>query len=153
MQDFEKMLKFILKYEGGYVNDKNDLGGETNKGITHSTYNAYRKNKKLPLRSVKLIEDCEVTEIYHDSYYKSSGAINIKSKKLAMIVFDTAVNMGVSRAKTFLTQSNWNIEKYLMLRKLKYEEFARVNPTQKRFLQGWLNRIAALRKYCDENFD
>lgn len=46
---FEKMLKFVLEKEGGYVNDPNDLGGETNKGITTATYNVYkvRKNKKI----------------------------------------------------------------------------------------------------------
>ena len=40
--NFEKMLKFVLQREGGYVNDPNDLGGETNKGITHTTYNSYQ---------------------------------------------------------------------------------------------------------------
>lgn len=41
---FEKMLKFILQREGGYSNDPTDLGGETNKGITHGTYDAYRRS-------------------------------------------------------------------------------------------------------------
>lgn len=45
--NFEKMLKFVLEKEGGYVNDPNDLGGETNKGITTATYNAYRTRKGL----------------------------------------------------------------------------------------------------------
>lgn len=39
-QNFDKMLKFILQHEGGYVNDPHDLGGETNKGITHNTYSS-----------------------------------------------------------------------------------------------------------------
>ena len=59
-EDFEKMLKFVLQREGGYVNDPHDLGGETNKGITHNTYNSYRKSKGLQTRSVKYITDDEV---------------------------------------------------------------------------------------------
>ena len=37
--NFEKMLKFVLEKEGGYVNDPNDLGGETNK-VSSVHYNA-----------------------------------------------------------------------------------------------------------------
>lgn len=32
MADYRKLKPFILKWEGGYVNDKDDLGGATNKG-------------------------------------------------------------------------------------------------------------------------
>lgn len=152
MDDFEKMLKFVLKYEGGYVNDPHDLGGETNKGITHRTYNAYRKARGLSAQSVKLISNEEVKEIYRKNYYEASGAHNIKSRKLAMLVFDTAVNMGVGRAKGFLKESNWDIKKYLFLRRDKYQEFARVNPSQKRFLQGWMNRVAALEAFMNVEF-
>lgn len=53
-EDFEKMLKFVLQRGGGYVNDLHDLGGETNKGITHNTYNSYRRSKGLPLNMIKI---------------------------------------------------------------------------------------------------
>ena len=67
-EHFEKTLKFVLQREGGYVNDPNDLGGETNKGITYRTYNAYRKSKGLPPKSVKDISDEEVKDIYYNKY-------------------------------------------------------------------------------------
>lgn len=95
-EHFEKTLKFILQREGGYVNDPNDLGGETNKGITYRTYNAYRKNKGLPPQSVKYITDEEVKDIYYNNYYKASGADKISDPKLSAYVFDTAVIREIS---------------------------------------------------------
>lgn len=149
---FEKTLKFVLQREGGYVNDPNDLGGETNKGITYRTYNAYRTSKGLPPQSVKYITDEEVKDIYYNNYYKASGADNISDPKLSAYVFDTAVNMGVSRAKTFLSQSNGNADKFEQLRRAKYDEFVKAKPSQKRYLQGWNNRVTELKNFSDKTF-
>ena len=139
-ENFEKMLKFVLQEEGGYVNDPHDRGGETNKGITHTTYDSYRKSKGLPTRSVKNITDDEVRDIYYNNYYKASGADKLSNPQLSLYVFDTAVNMGVSRAKEFLNKSNGNAEMFQKLRLAKYEEFAKV-PDQKQYLKTWTNRI------------
>ena len=139
-ENFEKMLKFVLQEEGGYVNDPHDRGGETNKGITHTTYDSYRKSKGLPTRSVKNITDDEVRDIYYNNYYKASGADKLDNPQLSLYVFDTAVNMGVSRAKEFLNKSNGNADMFQKLRLAKYEEFAKV-PDQKQYLKTWTNRI------------
>ena len=53
--EYPNMLKFVLAREGGYSNNKDDLGGETNKGITHTTYDSYRRSKGLPTIDVKNI--------------------------------------------------------------------------------------------------
>ena len=71
-KEYPQMLKFILAREGGYSNNKDDLGGETNKGITHTTYNSYRRSKGLPTQSVKYISEDEMQEIYYNNYYKAS---------------------------------------------------------------------------------
>ena len=46
MAQIEKLLPFILKWEGGYVNDPHDLGGATNMGVTLDTWKrlGYDKN-------------------------------------------------------------------------------------------------------------
>lgn len=148
-KNFEKGLKFVLAREGGYSNHPSDSGGETNKGITHKTYDAYRKSQGLPTRSVKDITDKEVKDIYYNNYYKASGADKIGDSKLATVVLDTAVNMGVSRAKMMLNKSNGNVDKYLALRQEKYKEFVQAKPSQKVFLKGWQNRVADLDNYVN----
>lgn len=38
MAKIEPLSKFILSWEGGYVNNPNDKGGATNKGVTIATW-------------------------------------------------------------------------------------------------------------------
>ena len=145
--NFNKALHFVLNEEGGFVNNPNDSGGATNKGITQSTYNAYRRIKHLPIQSVKGISDSEVSEIYYNNYWLESGADKINDFKLALIVFDTAVNMGNSIAKLFLKNSGNNFDKYCTIRINDYYAIVKKYPEDKEFLQGWLNRVNALKNY------
>lgn len=151
-ENFDKMLKFVLLREGGYSNNPNDKGGETNKGITYQTYNSYRKSRGLSPRSVKYITDEEVRDIYYNNYYKASGADKIQNPKLVAYVFDTAVNMGVSRAKEFLAKSGNDLNTYEQLRRNKYNQFVEYDSSQRCFLQGWNNRINSLREFVDNEF-
>lgn len=151
-ENFDKMLKFVLLREGGYSNNPNDKGGETNKGITYQTYNSYRKSRGLSPRSVKYITDEEVRDIYYNNYYKASGADKIQNPKLAAYVFDIAVNMGVSRAKEFLAKSGNDLNTYEQLRRNKYNQFVEYDSSQRCFLQGWNNRINSLREFVDNEF-
>lgn len=151
-ENFDKMLKFVLLREGGYSNNPKDKGGETNKGITYQTYNSYRKSRGLSPRSVKYITDEEVRDIYYNNYYKASGADKIQNPKLAAYVFDTAVNMGVSRAKEFLAKSGNDLNTYEQLRRNKYNQFVEYDSSQRCFLQGWNNRINSLREFVDNEF-
>ena len=148
-QDFDKMLDFVLKAEGGYV--ANDCGQAVNKGIQQNTYDSYRKRKGLAKKDVKNITDAEVRDIYYNDFYKASGADKINNKRLALYVFDTAVNMGVSRAKDFLEQCNGDVEKFEQLRRNKYEEIAQ-KPEKAKYLQGWLNRVDNVDSFATENF-
>ena len=66
---YNKALKFVLKWEGGYVNDPDDKGGATNKGITQGTYNGWLKSKGLQSKDVKFITSDEVAKIYYQNYW------------------------------------------------------------------------------------
>lgn len=143
---FNKALKFVLKWEGGFSDNKNDYGGRTNKGITQNTYNAWLKSKGLASKDVKNITDSEVEQIYYNNYWLKAGCNNM-TEKFAIVCFDTAVNMGVSRVSEFLRAAEYKyVDSFLLARALKYNEFAKVS-SQRGFLHGWLNRLADLKTF------
>lgn len=140
---FKKALKFVLDREGGYVNNPNDRGGATNKGITQNTYNAWLKKNGKATKDVKTITDAEIKAIYYNNFWLAAGCQKM-TPKFAVMCFDTAVNMGVSRVKEFLKACQYtDIDAYFIARIRKYNEFAK-NESQRTFLHGWLNRIYAL---------
>lgn len=98
MSMFEEFVTDILKKEGGYVNDSNDAGGETNYGITIRTARLYGYTgpmKTLPLSVAK--------DIYKAKYWDSLNLDEVAkhSPAIAMIVGDIGVNMGIGRACEF----------------------------------------------------
>jgi lysozyme family protein len=103
---FEKIYPIVLGFEGGYVNDPNDSGGATNKGITQNTYNLWRKSHNLPEQSVKFIADSEVSAIYK-GIWKSCGSdlISVHKPLSGDYNFDTAVNCGDSQAIKFIQRA------------------------------------------------
>lgn len=92
---FEQALKFVLKEEGGFVDNPRDPGGATNKGIIQNTYNTYRTNKSLPLRSVRDIEDHEVSDIYQSVYWIPAHCAELKTR-IGICHMDWSANHGVS---------------------------------------------------------
>lgn len=147
--DFETMLDFVLKAEGGYV--EKDGNCATNKGIQQSTYDSYRARKGLDAKDVKDITDEEVRDIYYNDYYLASGADKIKDQRLALYVFDTAVNNGVSVAKKLLKQSGNNPAEFEKLRREKYVAIAQ-NPSKAGYLEGWKNRMDAMVVHANKEF-
>ena len=62
-------LKFVLRWEGGFVDHPNDPGGRTNKGVTQKVYDSWRQRQGQPVRDVKAIDDAEVISIYRGDYW------------------------------------------------------------------------------------
>lgn len=169
--DFSACLAFVLRWEGGYVNDPDDKGGATNKGITQAVYDEWRERKHYDKRSVKDIESGEVSQIYFEQYWKPTRCPSLDTP-MTLIMFDSAVNHGVSRAIRFLQDmlgtkvdghfgpqtmqafddmEQWHgtghiARNYVDRRELFYRDIVQNNPKQEKFLKGWLNRIAALRQ-------
>lgn len=160
-------LPLVLKYEGGYVNDPDDNGGATNKGITQRVYDAYRLKKGLEVQSVKHITNTEVEEIYYDEYWVR-GRCNDLPNKVAVAHFDTCVNSGIKRGSKILQKAAGVVDdgvignqtlaavkrypetilmnRYLDERISFLNRIVASNPTQNKFLRGWLNRVENLRK-------
>jgi lysozyme family protein len=61
---FAAALPFILRWEGGFVDDPDDRGGRTNKGVTQAVYQAWRADQGLPGQDVRQINDQEVASIW-----------------------------------------------------------------------------------------
>ena len=73
MADVRKLAPFILKWEGGFVNDPDDLGGATNMGVTIGTWKSCGYDKDgdgdidvddLHLLTLSLIHISEPTRPY-----------------------------------------------------------------------------------------
>lgn len=167
--NYEKMLEFVLRFEGGYANHPSDRGGETMYGITHSTYDAYRLSKKLPSQSVRKISKVEVQEIYRSKYWYPAGC-HLLTPKLAFAHFDWSINHGVIGAIKTLQRVVSVTEdgvigditrhaiatkiqavgdavlarRYCSIRMQKYEAFIRNDSSQAVFKNGWMNRVNAL---------
>ena len=88
----ESSIAFLLKLEGGYVNDVNDSGKETNFGISKKAY---------PNVDIKNLTADAATQIYRADYWArvSAGAL---PPPLAIHVFDHGVNAGVNIATELL---------------------------------------------------
>lgn len=98
----DRALDHLLAVEGGYVNHKNDLGKETNFGITEAVarQNGYTgKMKDLPRGVAK--------DIYIRRYWTLPGFDKVAeiSEPVAAELLDTGVNMGPSWATMFLQRS------------------------------------------------
>jgi len=170
---FSKALEFALRWEGGYSNHPADRGGETNFGVTHAVYNAYRKMHGRPLQSVRMISAAEVRDIYQKRYWTSAGCEELPPK-LALSHFDWAVNAGVIRAVKTLqaivgvnadgivgpltkqaiiaaTATNrevWLCDRYNAIREGCYRRWG--VGSQAVFLTGWMNRLNALRRELNQ---
>lgn len=91
MAKFQKAIDITLMHEGGYVNDPDDPGGETNFGISQRAY---------PKRDIANLTLKEAEAIYERDYWRFDG---VRSQLVANYMFDMAVNHGRTRA-VLLTQ-------------------------------------------------
>lgn len=127
--DFERAVKFTLKWEGGYVNDPRDPGGETKYGISKRSY---------PTLDIKSLTLNDAKYIFYQNYWLKAGCDQL-FYPMNIIVFDTAVNCGTIRAKEFLEESiDWR--DYLLRRIAFYSKLK----TARYFLRGWTNRVVDL---------
>ena len=97
MADYRKIIPFLLSFEGGYVNDPSDSGGETNKGVTWATYEAYCfrvLNVKPTHQHFKTLTDDEVGRFFKLLYWDELNGDNIPSQAIAEMVSDWAYNSG-----------------------------------------------------------
>ena len=160
-ENFNASFARIIKSEGGYVNDPADRGGETNLGVTIGAWGAYLGRAIQPGEMKALTVDTV------KPFYKSMYWDKVKGDDLPVgvdyAVFDFAVNAGVGRAAKFLqravgavddavigpgtlalvakTTPGKLLENFAKQKEAFYNTLAEKNPTQQKFLKGWLARV------------
>jgi type VI secretion system secreted protein VgrG len=100
----ESYLKEVLRWEGGYVNDPDDRGGETNRGITIGALSKAKSQGLVPqtVTIKSLTTDLDsVKKIYEVNYYKA-GKCDKMPHPLAYAHFDACVHHGLAGAGKLL---------------------------------------------------
>ena len=144
MNDFEKAVKFTLLREGFISNDPQDTGKLTIFGISSKWYPAEVAHLKKLINKGKIKEAKQYAiDFYYKEFWLKSGC-NELPFPFNIIVFDTAVNCGRSRAKKCLSvYSDW--KDYLFKRTEFYASLKSINA--KKNLRGWINRVVLLYKF------
>lgn len=162
IENFDASFKNILKSEGGYVWDKDDAGGETNLGVTKQAWSEYLK-RPIKDGEMKALTADTVKPFYKKMYWDKLCCDDLP-KGVDYAVFDFGVNAGTGRASKFLQQAVGAVPDgsigQATLGKVKamnpaallkafsdqktsfYKTIVQNNPTQQKFLNGWMNRVA-----------
>jgi lysozyme family protein len=160
---FNWIIKFTLDAEGGYDNDPDDPGGETNFGIDKRSH---------PDVDIKNLTVGEATEIYRNEYWDKYKCW-LYAAPLGEVYFDCCVNTGAKQANKFLQRAVGttpdgvigpktleaiaNTDAYktaleVINQRQKFYEYLAFNKANlKKFLKGWTNRNNNLIKYLAKN--
>jgi lysozyme family protein len=162
--------KYILPFEGGYVNHADDKGGETYAGIArnfHPTWEGWKtidaikqgrtikRNEKFPTLNNLVtnffldlwnknrfgeIKSQDVANIFYDFYINSEKSAIKKVQEILKVSRD-----GVLGSNTLAAINNLDAAKlYNTIKDARikfYETLVKNNPSQSVFLKGWMNRI------------
>jgi lysozyme family protein len=162
--NFDFCFDRIIKSEGGYVWDKDDAGGETNLGVTKQAWSEFLK-RPIQDGEMKKLTVSDVKPFYKQMYWDSIKCDDLPSG-LDYVVFDFGINAGTKKSAKFLQRAVGaaedgvigpatlalvkNIEVPLLINtftELKenfYNAIVGNNPTQNKFLKGWMNRVASV---------
>lgn len=161
MADFNLYAPKLRRLEGGFVNDPSDRGGATMAGVTLNTYRRYYGESKT-VNDLKNISNAEWNHIMKTGYWDMVKGDQIENQSIAEIFADWAVNSGISGIRAFqraqglkadgivgprtlavLNSPNEEVifNRIKSARESYYRKLAMVDPTQNKFLRGWLNRL------------
>ena len=171
MADVNRLAPFILKWEGGFVDHKNDKGGATNMGVTIATWrqNGYDKDGDgdIDVADLKLLTKQDViNRILKPHYWDRWKADQIISQPIANILVDWvwgSGKWGIVVPQRLLGLQTDGVVGQLTIAAVNKQNpadlFARIktarveflsnivknDPSQKVFLKGWLNRLNDLK--------
>jgi len=155
---WDTSINITLGFEGGYVNNPNDKGGETKYGISKKAY---------PDLDIANLTIEQAKEIYKRDYWDRCKCAFIPDA-LSMALFDFAVNSGTKRAIRYLQRAlgvtvdgvmgNQTIgacnripTKYVFEKFIQYRlDYLQNLNGWKYFGNGWGRRVNALKSFCEK---
>jgi|SRR5210317_928130 len=106
---FKEAIEVVLKHEGGFVDDPDDPGGTTKYGVSlrwlKSADIDIDGNGAIDSLDVKGLTLEKAKKLYKDRWWIPHAYGDIQKKRIAIKVFDTAINMGSNRANKILQRS------------------------------------------------
>lgn len=159
--NWHSSFEHVLKSEGGYVNDPNDHGGETNLGVTKKAWAEFI-GRPVEDGEMKALTKEAVDPFYKKMYWDKCHCDDLPTG-LDYAVFDFAVNAGTGRAAKFLQQAvgvtadgaigpgtmaavakadpKQALEQFSQAKAAFYKGLVEHNPDQQKFIKGWLARV------------
>jgi len=167
MASFDLFLPMLLRFEGGYVDDPADPGGETNKGITMATFQdcSHELLGIDPTSSnLKELTDAQAGIIYRALYWNKMHGDDFQLQDLANIVCDFYVNSGthatvllqrimndmganvvvdgaVGPASIHALDALSQTDVYRQYKQGRINYYQELGLRFPQFLKGWLNRV------------
>lgn len=165
---FLAFMPFIFEWEGGYDNDKDDPGGETNFGIDKRSH---------PNEDIKHLTKERAGEIYAEQYWNKAHCEELP-KNVGEVVMNISVNAGHGRSGKWLQQSinalspaplvvvdgeigsktiaaaatvNAPALAQMLLDRTEEHYRSIARGRMAKYLRGWLNRNNDLRKWVQEH--
>lgn len=168
MANFDLYFPKIKKHEGGYANVAGDKGGETYFGITRKNFPTWSGwvaidalKAKAPIRRNTFLPTLEpyVKSFYLDSFWNRVKASTITSQPVAELYVDWLIhsgNIAISKVietlkemgATTINGANAQVlhNKLIEKRTNFFKAIVARNPTQSKFLAGWLTRVNSFAK-------
>lgn len=171
MDRFNKFLDYIFEVEGGFTDDENDRGGKTTWGIIEEEAREFGYTGDMK----DLTKDF-AKNIYLKKYYLGNKLDKILNDKVALSIFDWAVNSGgrgIKKAQIIANRFGANLvidgivgkktleainaidpkmflNEYHEMQRTFYKNLAARDSSQEGFLKGWLNRVEIKEKYIEK---
>lgn len=172
MASIEKFIGFLFKWEGGLSNDPDDAGGLTNMGVTYKTWLTHgidlNKDGEIDEKDLALISRQDVVRlILKPHYWDQCGGDYIKNQAIANLIVDWYWCSGIVATRKVqrvlgvtcdglvgretLRAINEHPDTnglFLAIRQARVDYLQRlceIRPQNRKFLQGWMNRINEIR--------